>query len=370
MSKLVLGNLEKNISSAAVIMAGGSGTRFWPLSRRLNPKQFQPLADDGKSLIAKTAERLSSLNGSSVLVVTAADQAALAHEHLPNACVLAEPSAKNTAPCIGLAAYYLEKTVGDVPMLCLPADHLISGEKAVLAVYEHAIELALADDVIVTIGIKPSRPETGYGYIKSGLQVEEKRQPVYSVDAFVEKPTLEKAEEYLKSGNYYWNSGMFIMRPSVVINAIKEHLPDTAKKLGEISELFISEDAYQRAAELYAQIEPVSIDVGVMERASNVFVIPAQGFKWSDVGAWDSWVETLPADARDEHNNVVRGQGILVSSEDCAVVGGKKLIAAVGLKDIIIVDTDDALLVCNANHAQEVKVVVDFLKQSNREDLL
>lgn len=370
MTELVSGSLKKGATAVAVIMAGGSGTRFWPMSRTSRPKQFLPLGDGDESLIRLTADRLSPLTGEQgVMVVTAMHQAHLVREELEDACILSEPSARNTAACVGFAAAMVEATVGDVPMLCLPADHLVTGIDEILEVYQRGIELAVNHDVLVTIGIKPDAPETGYGYIRRGLPFDAHPQSgAYRVHQFVEKPNLNTAERYLESGEYFWNSGMFIWRPSVILASLEKFLPDTTEKIRKIVALRDTQGAAEEIAQIYQSIESVSIDVGVMEKADNVLMLPGESFRWSDIGSWSSWAER-ESESRDAQGNSKRGDVVFVGSENTTIVSGKRLIAAVGVKDLIVVDTDDALLICHPDAAQDVKLVVDELKAKGRKEL-
>lgn len=374
MSQLVYGDLGRGLSSVAVIMAGGSGTRFWPLSRRCRPKQFLPLAGGERSLIQATADRLEPLVGpKGILVVTAESQKDLVLEQLPGACVLAEPCPRNTAPCVGFAAKKVLESVGDVPMLCLPSDHVISGVEEMLEVFRKGISLARNADVLVTIGILPTRPETGYGYIRRGRPLEHLEDSfagAFTVKQFVEKPNLDTAQRYLGSGEFFWNSGMFIWRPSVILEAINTHLPDMAAELDEIGRSLGMPEEYEKGVTHYERISPVSIDYGVLERAEEVAMLVGDTFEWSDVGSWSSWADTVAQWEADEERNVTEGETILLDVEGCAIVGGKKLIAGVGLKDLIVVDTEDALLVCHRDRSQDVKKLVEILKEDDKSELL
>jgi len=378
MDKLFSGKLNKHSPAVAVIMAGGSGTRFWPLSRTNRPKQFLPLAGSDRSLIQATSDRIVPfVSEAGVLVVTASHQAELVRNQLPAAAVLSEPVAKNTAPCIGYAAIRVLHDVGDVPMLCMPADHLIKEEAELRKVLQAAAELAAKEDVIVTVGIKPTHPETGYGYIRRGAKKDGAANagPVFSVESFVEKPDRPTAEKYLASGEYFWNGGMFVWRPSVALKEIRRHLPKLSAGLDEIAAIWKSGDGAggdARIAEIYASFESISIDFGIMERAENVLVISGEKFQWSDVGSWASWADEQ-AEKLDADGNFTRGDVVMVDSRGCYVLGNgsrKKLIAGVGLKDLIIVETDDAILICSREHSQDVKQIVDGLKAKNRKELL
>ncbi len=373
--ELIHGSLKAEHGVIAAVMAGGSGTRFWPLSRRTMPKQYLQLADDDTSLIQATAERLDSLCGAEgVLVITAEDQVGLVRSQVPSARILAEPLARNTAACVGYGALHILQSVGDVPMLCLPADHVIHGELQIRKVYESAIRLAAEQDVLVTIGIRPTSPETGYGYIHCGEEEQKATEsdalPHYRVSSFVEKPDRATAQQYLLSGEHFWNSGMFVWRPSVVLAAIDRYVPALGAALKELGPLLKSGGSPEDISRLYEQLESVSIDVGVMEQADNVLMIPGEGFMWSDVGSWSSWVDTVAAKGAGEDGNISRGEVALTNCKNCAVIGNKRMVAAVGLEEIVVVDTDDAVLVCNKSSAQDVKQVVDLLKKSGREDLL
>ena len=249
--KLSSGKLNPNSDCVAVIMAGGQGTRFWPLSRRAFPKQYMKLAENEPSLIRQTANRVSEFSeNTSILVVTAETQRELVAEHVPEAVILSEPEPKNTAPCVGYAALKVLLDVGDVPMLVLPADHTVGKPAALQKCFEKAIYLAQNADFLVTIGIPPSYPETGYGYIRRGIHVEGdvgKSVGAHFVRKFVEKPDLDLAKRYCESREYFWNSGMFAWRPSVILDAIQKTLPEHAKGLEQIRAHLKKEDEAGRA---------------------------------------------------------------------------------------------------------------------------
>lgn len=366
MNKVFFGELPKNLKSVAVIMAGGSGTRFWPLSRSDRPKQFLALGEGRESLIKATARRLEPLTSNKgILVVTAANQREMVQAELPDATVIAEPCAKNTAPCVAIAAKYILDNVGDIPMLCLPADHLIKGEKQLLSLFEEAIGIVKKSKSLVTIGISPTKPETGYGYIRK--QVEE---PIsgnaFRVKEFKEKPSLETAKAYLKSGEYYWNSGMFVWLPSTILEEFSKYLPDVSAKLSAHSFADVSVSA--EVEKIYPMLNAVSIDVGILERSNKVVMIAEQGIGWSDVGSWSAWLEE--AQLRTGEQTVVLGDVTTVNCKNVGIIGDQRFIAAIGLEDVVIVDTKDALLVCHKDKAQEVKEVVEQLKRSKRDVLL
>jgi mannose-1-phosphate guanylyltransferase len=382
-NKIVIGSAPRASRAIGVIMAGGSGTRFWPLSRASCPKQYLPLAPGGKSLIAAAAERFGTVSsglGSEVpvLIVTGSSQAELAHQHVPQATILIEPIARNTGPCLGLAALYVLSTAGDIPMICVPADHFIADEQRLAQLFEVGVIQAKKEDVVVTIGIQPTSPETGYGYICAGKGADASNSTpqaigIYPIERFVEKPNREKALEYLHAGCYYWNAGMFIWRPSVLLRAIDEHMPDLAKQLRLIQELWDSSPvddaaAFARYHELFSAVAPVSIDVGVMEKANNSRVIPGDKLGWTDIGSWDAWYEN--ATNRDRDGNVLSAQTLQSQSTGCGVLSKDKLVALVGVEDIMVVDTGDAILVCKRGNSQAVRNIVDQLSRSGRKELL
>ncbi len=365
---LSIGRLDPSAKFVTVIMAGGSGTRFWPMSRADKPKQFLPLSPDGRSLIQATADRLNGLAGS-LLVVTSLNQVPLVKEHLPNAKILAEPIPRNTAACIGYAAAKVLEEVGDVPMVCLPADHLISGVKELTRTLKRAIELTQKSDLLVTIGIPPSYPETGYGYIRRGEPLPSSEHS-YEVHSFVEKPSRERAMEYLSSGEYFWNSGMFIWRASVIWNALEQHLPKLSAGLANVRKLFAAGLPADDCRKLFSEMESISIDYGVMERAKNVVMLAGVGFRWSDVGSWSSWKDTLDDAHPTEAGNLTQGEVLLQNCKDTLAISSNKLIAGIGLESLIVVETPDAILVCHRDSAQDVKKLVDLLKEQKKTELL
>ena len=356
MNKLTVGSLNKSSKKVAVIMAGGSGTRFWPLSRRSFPKQFLPFGDDGRSLIQDTYSRVKSIVDE-VLVVTAAHQVDLVKEHLPDVCILAEPCPRNTAACVAYAAKYLESEIGDVSTLFLPADHKISGEKEIQNTFSKALELAAQNPVLVTIGIVPRKPETAYGYIKKGKDYNSES---FFVENFYEKPNLEKAKQYYDSGDFFWNSGVFAWKVSSINLKLEEFLPNVFNAIKDFD--FNNKAQIEKA---FTSMPSESIDTGVMEKTDNAVVIPGDNFKWSDIGSWDSWMENMIG----KEENLLRGDVLCLDSKGCGVVTKDKIVAIIGLEDVVVVDTEDALLVCKKQSSQDVKKVVQMLKDKSRESL-
>ena len=345
-----------------VILAGGAGTRFWPLSRKLRPKQLMSVFG-GKSMLQRTVERILPLKPQGILVITNALQAAetvaqLDYLHDASIEVIAEPVGRNTAPAIALAACIIARRDSAAVMAVLPADHYIRDEETFRGTLLRAQSLA-QQGFLVTLGIKPDRPETGYGYVEAGGELCEAGS--YQVTHFAEKPVLAKALEYLAADNYYWNSGMFVWQTQAVLCELEQCLPDLCLAL---QPLRCPDVGAQTALEplleaIYGEIKSESIDYGVMEKAGKVAVIIAD-FGWSDVGSWGALPEVIPSDAAG-HVAINARELISIDAVRCLAYGGDKLVALVGVKDLIVVNTPDALLVCAADRAQEVKKVVETL---------
>lgn len=355
----------------AVIMAGGVGTRFWPLSRSKNPKQLLRFFDE-QSMIQKTVARLESLiPPERVVVVTHALQADEIRRQLPRVPpqnVLVEPIGRNTAPCIGLAAVHIVRRDPEAVMAVLAADHLIEPSEEFCRAIDFGARMALESDVLVTMGIPPTRPETGYGYIQfiTEASIRDGALTAHRVKTFAEKPNLATAQRFLQSGDFLWNSGMFIWRASTILSLMETLLPEMHQGLSEIS-MTVGTAEYDRELDrVYRIFKSVSIDYGVMEHANNVMVIRAP-FSWNDVGSWE---EVYQLTDKDAHANGVRGEAVLQDVERSLIFSPKKLVAAVGVSDIIIVETEDALLVCRRDRAQDVKKIVDALVARGHDELL
>ncbi|MEK9139446.1 MAG: mannose-1-phosphate guanylyltransferase/mannose-6-phosphate isomerase [Nitrospirota bacterium] len=350
-----------------VIMAGGSGTRFWPLSRHLFPKQLLRIGGE-HTLIQQTMRRvLGCAPASNVLISTNAAQADLIRvqlvdwkEELTKGFLL-EPEGRNTAPAIALAAIEVLARDPNGLMLVVPADHVVTGQRDFQAAVELASELA-AGGYLVTFGIKPIRPETGYGYIKPKSTVllgKRGKLRGHPVQKFVEKPNVAKAAQYLKAGHYFWNSGMFVWRAATILEEIGAHQPAILASMGRIRDLKKDGATQQAMDDVYRQIKPVSIDTGVMERSSKAAVVPVM-FRWSDVGSWGSLDEVAE---KNKAGNVVTGRVIDIESKHTIVYADRRVVATIGLQDMVVVDTPDATLVCPKSRAQDVKQIVDILKQ-------
>jgi mannose-1-phosphate guanylyltransferase len=348
----------------AVIMAGGVGTRFWPKSRKSNPKQFLNLFGES-SMIQQTVDRLGGfVESEQVVVVTNQDYSTLVQHQLPSVAsshIIGEPVARNTAPCIASAAALLNNKDPESVMIVLPADHRIGKPEEFNRVLKTAVETARSQDSLVTIGIKPNRPETGYGYIHRSkvAEIEKLSHPVYRVKKFTEKPNVEKATEFIESGDYLWNSGIFIWRTDTILNAFKKHLPEIYKNIKTLQKSDFTEKDIRT---FYEACPSISIDYGIMEKAEKVHVIPGD-FDWNDVGSWTAVHELSDKDSAG--NATVKGKALYVNSSGNYVsTNGKKLVAFAGVDNVALVETEDAILVVNLDQAQDVKEVVEKLKES------
>jgi mannose-1-phosphate guanylyltransferase len=327
----------------------------------------------GRSMLQRTVDRVIPLKPKRILVVTNEEQASATGEQLAHVRgvpldIIAEPVGRNTAPAIGLAASIIAQHDPQGIMIVLPADHFIVDEDRFRAVLQRAKEPAF-NGYLVTLGINPDRPETGYGYIEADKSY--RGEGPYPVKRFVEKPNLEKALEYLESGCFYWNSGMFLWRADTVLEEMSIHMPQLFKELNALEfgdEIWEMADLKPQIEAVYGRIKSDSIDYGIMEKSEKVEVVPAE-FGWSDVGSWSALPELLPADG---NNNVAMNETRLISidSKGCLVNGGGKLVAVVGVSDLVVVNTDDALLVCPLDRAQDVKKVVEELERSGKREYL
>ena len=357
------------MKTTALIMAGGRGERFWPRSRKSTPKQFLALTDSEKTMIQSTVERILPLvKMEDIFIATNRDYRDLVRAQLPDLPeenILCEPMARNTAPCIGWGAVEIRRRYGDAHMIVLPSDHLIQQPTLFRSVLKNAMRTADRTDALVTLGIAPSSPDTGYGYIQYDTE-DAGENGAFRVKRFVEKPDLETAKKYLASGEYLWNSGMFIWKASSVLREMEEKLPEHYALLRRIAESAGTPGAEAVLEKAFESMKPISIDYGVMEKAENVYVIPSS-FGWDDVGSWLAVGRMSPSN---EMGNVIQGDVVSIGSTRCIVQGEKRTIAMVGLEDTIIVDTKDALLVCAKDSAGEIKKVLEVLRAVNRTELL
>ena len=357
---------EEDYDMYAVIMAGGSGTRFWPLSRETMPKQLLKIGGED-TLIRETVGRILPLVriedvyivSNHALADTIGRQLESRFEHTWQKNFILEPEAKNTAPAIGLAALHLERLDPDAIMIVLAADHSIRRSDAFLDLLKKAAGAA-KQNYLVTLGIKPDRPETGYGYIKAGSSIQGPGiEGIRRVEAFVEKPGIETAREYLKHGSYYWNSGIFIWKTRTLLQEIEKHAPALSQGLQEIRASIGMENESDVIHRVFKKMESISIDYAVMEKTDCAAIIPAD-IGWSDVGSWSALDEVSE---HDRSGNVISGNVIDIGSRDSIIYAEKRLVATIGLKDTVVVDTPDATLVCSKERAQDVKKVVEELKK-------
>lgn len=372
--------MSKSVDFRPVILAGGSGTRFWPRSRRARAKQVLAL-DGERSMIQQTVERLKPLAGQDrTWVITnefLADEISDQLRGIPLSHILQEPVARNTAPACGLAAFLIERENPDAVLGVFPSDHVIGDEPRFLKALQRGIELAAAGDNIVVLGIEPTRPETGYGYIETGDLARD--SAALHVRRFTEKPNLNRAEEFLAAGNYYWNSGMFLWSARTLANAVREHLPETAPLLESIAKAYGTPQFDEVFRELYPKCENISVDYAVLEprsakgeHLSNLYCLPAE-FAWNDLGSWASLYEyQLETRLRgDGDGNVADCEGHLaLEGANNYVYSPRKFVALVGVKDLVVVDTEDALLIVHREHSQDVGKVVKELGLSGRTDLI
>jgi mannose-1-phosphate guanylyltransferase len=349
----------------AVIMAGGAGTRFWPASRAKTPKQLLPLGKDPvEPLLAATVRRLAPrVPPERVVIATGAallDATAAVLPKVPRQNLLAEPVPRNTAPCIGWATATILRNDPAAIIMVLPSDHYIPDEEAFLRTVDHAVDGARAGH-ITTIGIVPTRPETGYGYIEVGAAMTPDR---YRVERFVEKPNKERAEEFLRGGKHLWNAGMFFFEGQAMLHAIETYLPDLHHGLMEIEDAARAGEEAKRLADVFPTLPSISIDNGVMEKALDLAVVKGD-FGWNDVGSWESAWELA---AKDANQNSLPTGSIAVDAHgnfvcDRTTEPAKRVIALVGVRDLVVTVTDDAILVIPRNKAQDVRAVVDELKK-------
>jgi mannose-1-phosphate guanylyltransferase len=361
-----------------VILAGGSGTRFWPRSRKARAKQVLAL-DGERTMIQRTLDRLLPLSPpQSAWVITndlLSSAISIQLDEVPADQVLCEPAARNTAPAAGLAAFLLEKTSPDAVLGIFPADHVIGDEPQFLATLRRGIALAATGENIVVLGVPPTRAETGYGYIETG---ETPEPGVQRVRRFTEKPNQEKAEEFVAAGNYYWNSGIFLWSARTLANAMREHLPETSPVLEKIAAAYGTDEFATTFAELYQQCENISVDYAVLEprsakgeHRSNLFCLPAN-FGWNDLGSWAALYEHQLAQQPDAPaaNIVETVDALTIDAHGNYVYSPEKFVALVGVKDLVVVDTGDALLITSRSHSQDVGKIVKQLVAQGKTGLV
>lgn len=369
--------MPKKTNFYPVILAGGRGTRFWPLSRKRRAKQLLAL-DGKKTMIQQTVDRLLALaSPKNFWVITNEDLQSNISKQLPRLSkkqIIAEPVGRNTAPAIGLAAFLLMHFDPNAVLGLFPSDHVIADEKRYRDAIKHGIEIAAAGENIVVLGIKPNRSETGYGYIEAGAPLESE---VLRVRRFTEKPDSARAAEFLKAGNYFWNSGMFLWSAGTLARALHEHLPNTAPILEEIASAYGSPKFTTKFRKLYPKCENISIDYAVLEPrstkgegASNIYCLPAD-FGWNDLGSWTALHEHHAAKKEPADGNLIASNACYtLNAQGNYVHAPGKFVAAVGVNNLVVVETEDALLITTREHSQDVGKVVKYLDEKRLEKLV
>ncbi|MFO8235500.1 MAG: mannose-1-phosphate guanylyltransferase [Bacteroidales bacterium] len=350
-----------------VIMAGGTGTRFWPLSTRKEPKQFLDILGVGKSLLQQTFERCKKISPvENIFVVTNEKYKDITAEQIPELednQILLEPEKKNTAPCIAYSIYKIENLDPNANIAVLPSDHLITKEDDFIKVIQEGFKFIAKKDALLTLGITPHRPETGYGYIQIGDQINSSN--IYKVKTFTEKPDQELAQKFYESGEYYWNSGIFIWNLQSIKNAFKEHLPDIDSLFSKGMGVYNTKKEPEFISKVYFETKSISIDYGLMEKSQNVYVYTSD-FGWADLGTWGSLHEFLD---KDKNGNSVSGKNVMLYEVEDSIVKfpDKKIAVIKGLEGYIVVDSKDKLLIYKKNDEQEIKEIVENI-QKNKGD--
>ncbi|MCF8278653.1 MAG: mannose-1-phosphate guanylyltransferase [Flavobacteriales bacterium] len=358
---------KRNSNHYVVIMAGGVGSRFWPMSRTPHPKQFIDILGTGQSLLQQTYERSKKVVPTeNVFVVTNADYKDLVEQQLEGiqpSQILLEPARRNTAPCIAYAAFRIKALNPEASMVVAPSDHLILKDDEYVDLVNQALAEVDKNDSLITLGITPTRPDTGYGYIQFEEQPDDKG--VHKVKSFTEKPDLAMAEELVKSGEFLWNAGIFIWSVTSFLKAFETHMPEEFQLFNDGAELFNTEEENKFIQTAYMQCKSISIDYGIMEKAKNVFTIAAD-IGWSDLGTWGS---LYSYSNKDEEGHVIQGRNVLTyDSKNCIVnVPKHKLVVLQGMQDMIVVENDDILLICRQQDEQQIKRIVNDVKATKGE---
>jgi len=352
------------------IMAGGIGSRFWPVSRHNHPKQFLDILNTGKSLIRWTYERFSRfIPNENIYIVTNqqyADKVQQQLPELPPENIVGEPSRKNTAACIAYISYKIFKQDPEANIICAPADHLILDSEAFSSICLEGLRFVSTHDALITLGIKPTRPDTGYGYIQHELNAV--ADNIFRVKTFTEKPNLELARTFLKSGDFLWNAGIFLWNVQAILSAFRQHQKDLLELFEQEEDRINTPGEADAVRFIYSQCTNISIDYAVMEKAENVFVIPAD-FGWSDLGTWNSAYDNME---KDSLSNAISGKNVMViDATQCMVkTSGEKLVVLQGLDNFIVIDTADVLLVCSRDKEQEIRDYVADIKRNKGDKYL
>lgn len=354
--------MNKNLY--CVIMAGGAGTRFWPISRSKFPKQFIDILGVGKTLLQQTFDRFARICPvENIYIVTSSEYKDLTLEQLPQISadqVLLEPARRNTAPCIIYANFRIQSHNPEAKIVVAPSDHLILNEDKFIATIEKAFTFVNQNNSLLTLGIEPSRPDTGYGYIQINKEEGDENSEIRKVKTFTEKPDLELAKFFVKSGEFFWNSGIFIWSLKAIQEAFEQYLPDIYSSFNDSVELFGTDKEENAIAQIYPACTNISIDYGIMEKASNVYVLGAE-FGWSDLGTWTSLFEHT--DKTEDNNAVTTKNALIYNTKDTVIKAPEdKLVVVQGLTDYIVVDTEDALLICNKKEEQQIRLFVNDIK--------
>ncbi len=359
-----------NSNHNVAIMAGGIGSRFWPMSRTSYPKQFLDILNTGRTLIQQTYDRFKKfIPEENIYIVTSEEYVELVKAQLPNLPInniVAEPSRKNTAPCVAYISYKLKQLNQKGALICAPADHLILDETAFTKVCLEALAFVSNNKALVTLGIKPTHPNTGYGYIQ--FEQQSASDNVFKVKTFTEKPNAELAKTFVSSGEFLWNSGIFVWQISNIITAFEKYMPEMAEVFEAAKDAYNTEKEKEAVDKIYPQCTNISIDFGVMEKADNVYIIPSS-FGWSDLGTWNSAHDNME---KDYFGNAVTGNQVMVidATRNMVHVPDNKLVLLQGLDDYIIVDTKDVLMICKKDKEQEIKQYVAEVKRNKGDKYL
>ena len=360
------------MNNYAIIMAGGIGQRFWPKGTSKYPKQFLKIENDNDSMIQQTFKRLEGLiNKNNIYVVTGALYKNIVKKHLPklpDENIICEPFGRNTAPCLGLNCLYIKQFNPKANVLVVPSDHIIKDVQEFQRVVKCGLKYVNDNGGIVTLGINPTKPETGYGYIQFDYDnfTEVTHEKIYKVKTFAEKPNVETAKAFIESGDFLWNSGMFIFRVDTMTEEIEKLLPELHEALDTLESHLHSKDFDKKLEKVYSQLKGISIDYGVMEKSSQVHSIKSH-FDWSDVGSWD---EIYNLKEKDSHGNVKMGRTVTFNTKNCLIVNDQRITATIGVEDLLIIDTDNGLIVCKRGESQNVKEVVDYLRRKGLDQYL